>query len=71
MQPERRTDLLTASHIDEALEINREQGAVRAWRYLMDCGVASETIHRVLALDHPEVALRSSDMRRAFDRRQL
>lgn len=71
MQLERRTNLQTASHIDEALKINREQGAVRAWRYLMDCGVKSETIHRVLALDHPEVALPAADMRRAFDRRRL
>lgn len=71
MQPERRTDVLTACEIDKAIEIEREDGAIRAWIYLMKHGVPSATILRVLALSdalasHQPLTFR----RRAFDRRR-
>lgn len=51
MQTDRRTDALTAAHIERALEIDQAEGAVKAWLYLMHRGVSSETIERVLVLD--------------------
>ena len=50
MQPDRRTDVLTAGDINQALAIDRAEGAVAAWVSLMRCGVPSETIQRVLML---------------------
>lgn len=48
MQHERRMDALTADDIDRAMAIDRTEGAIKAWMYLTQRGVPTETIHRVL-----------------------
>lgn len=50
MQPERRTDALTADEINRAVELDRTQGAIAAWIYLMRRGVSTNTIQRVLMI---------------------
>lgn len=58
MQPERRMDVLTAGEIDRAIEIDRMEGAIKAWLYLAQRGVSPDTIRRILSLDGAAVAAR-------------
>lgn len=48
MELERRMDVLTANAINRAIEIDRAEGAIRAWIYLTQLGVSTETIQRIL-----------------------
>lgn len=50
MQPERRTDTLTADVIDRAVELDQTRGAITAWIYLMRQGVPTDVIQRVLLI---------------------
>lgn len=58
MQPERRMDVLTAGEIDRAIEIDRMEGAIKAWLYLAQRGVSPDTIRRILSLDGAALAAR-------------
>ncbi|WUR15656.1 hypothetical protein E7V67_011300 [[Empedobacter] haloabium] len=60
MQPERRMDVLTAGEIDRAIEIDRIEGAIKAWLYLAQRGVSPDTIRRILSLDGATVGARRS-----------
>lgn len=60
MQPERRMDVLTAGEIDRAIEIDRIEGAIKAWLYLAQRGVSPDTIRRILSLDGAAVGARRS-----------
>ncbi|AXA91108.1 hypothetical protein [Massilia sp. YMA4] len=51
-------DVLTAGEIDRAIEIDRMEGAIKAWLYLAQRGVSPDTIRRILSLDGTAVAAR-------------
>ncbi|WEF34917.1 hypothetical protein [Pseudoduganella chitinolytica] len=51
-------DMLTAGEIDRAIEIDRMEGAIRAWLYLAQRGVSPDTIRCILSLDGTAVAAR-------------
>jgi hypothetical protein len=53
-------DVLTAGDIDRAIEIDRIEGAIKAWLYLAQRGVSPDTIRRILSLDGAAVAARRS-----------
>jgi hypothetical protein len=59
MMSNRRNDVTTSAVVEFAIELKHSSGILQAWRHLLEHGLSTPTIQRVLALDGKQFAHRA------------